>query len=75
MNGYDRKELTLTANVDCNVRIAVDFDLQSGFQVYGTLPVVAGKPTTFLFPDDFAAHWVRFVGDQAATITAQLDYQ
>ena len=75
MNGYDRKELTLTASVDCQVRIEVDFDLQSGFQAYRTLPVAAGKPTTFVFPDGFAAHWVRFVSDQAATLTAQLVYR
>ena len=75
MNGYDRKDLTLSADKDCNIKVLVDFDLQSGFHVYKTFPVKAGAPTTFTFPDGFAAHWVRFVSDKDVTATAWLEYR
>jgi hypothetical protein len=75
MNGYDRKELTLSADKDCKITVLVDFDLQSGFHAYKTFHLKAGAATTFTFPDGFAAHWVRFVSDKDVTATTWLEYR
>lgn len=48
---------------DCVITREVDFDLQSGFHRYRSLPLKAGVETSFTFPNGFAAHWVRAVAD------------
>ena len=75
MNGYDQKSLTLKANRNCTIHVEVDFDLQSGFHRYRSFELKANEELKSAFPTGFAAHWVRFVCDSDASVTAWLEYR
>ena len=75
MNGYDQKSLSLKADRNCTVHVEVDFDLQSGFHRYRSFELKANDELKSAFPSGFAAHWVRFVCDSDASVTAWLEYR
>lgn len=75
MNGYDKKTLTLKADSDCTISVEIDFDLLSGFYLYESHRLEAGQEFTHVFPSGFAAHWVRFVSNTDAMLTAWLTYE
>lgn len=75
MTGYDRKRLTLIADVDTTIAIEIDVDHQSGWHHYRRVELEAGKPSVHEFPTAFSAHWIRFTSSDDCTATAWLDYE
>ncbi len=74
MTGYDKKQLTLSADAQVAVTVEIDFDHQSGWHKYRTFKLQAGETISFDFPPGFSAHWIRFSSDRDCTATAQLIY-
>ncbi len=74
MTGYDRKSLMLLADQEATIRVEINVDHQSGWLPYETFVVKAGKTLTYTFPEDFSAHWIRFVADQDCVVTAWMEY-
>lgn len=74
MTGYDKKEITLTADKDVIFTIEVNTDL-SGWHLYKKIPVKAGRPVKHIFPDGYNAHWIRVVADKDCIATAWLKYE
>jgi len=75
MTGYDQKTLILESDKDCTITAEIDIDHWTGFHPYKTFSLKAGKKKTFQFPDEFAAHWIRFKTDKEIKATAQLIYE
>ena len=75
MNGFDRKELTLSADRDVTVTLAVDADGWDSWIPYASYRVSAGKPLRIDFPRAFGGYWVRLKSDCDATVTAQFAYE
>ena len=72
---YDQKSLSLTADKDATIRIEVDPTGNGDWMEYRTEQVKAGTPSTYQFPKEFQARWIRFVSDTDATVTAWLEYK
>ena len=75
MTGYDQKTLILESDKDCTITAEIDIDHWTGFHPYKTFSLKAGKKKTFQFPDEFAAHWIRFKSNKEIKSTAQLIYE
>lgn len=75
MTGYDRKTLLLTADKDVKIRAEVNVDHQSGWYLYKAFTLRAGKTEVFQFPEEYSAHWVRFMADVDCNATAWLVYE
>ncbi len=75
MTGYDHKRLTIELDCNADVTVEVNVDHQSGWHVYEVFPVEANKPFVHIFPDDYSAHWIRFVVSCDCKVTAWLEYQ
>ena len=75
MNGFDRKALTLSADRDVTVTLAVDADGWDSWIPYATYRVSVGKPLRVDFPRAFGGYWVRLKSDREATVTAQFAYE
>ncbi|MBO9620778.1 MAG: hypothetical protein J7539_17275 [Niabella sp.] len=74
MTGYDKKSVTLSADKDVDVTLEVDFDL-TGFHLYKTFSVKAGKKMQYTFPEGFNAHWVRAVASKNCKATVWFKYE
>ena len=74
MYGYDRKQLTLTANDPTTITVEVDFLADNSWSVYQTFQLTAGQTLNHLFPEGFHAHWVRLKSSAATTASAQFTY-
>lgn len=75
MTGYDKKTVALTADKDCTITVEVDIDHWTGFHAYRRFELKAGETTTHVFPEGFAAHWVRVTADHDVTATAWFTYE
>ena len=76
MLGYERKELTLSHGVGGPVTFTLEVDVAADnrWSEYARFTVAAGQTLTHLFPEGYAAHWVRLKSDTTAAVTAQFDY-
>jgi hypothetical protein len=77
MLGFDKKTLHLTQEGDrqAEFTIEVDFLGDGKFHPYQKITVAPRGYHAFVFPDGFAAHWVRVRAHQSGTATAQFIYQ
>ena len=75
MTGYDKKTLILESDKDCSITAEIDIDHWTGFHPFKTFDVKAGKKLSYVFPDGFAAHWIRFKSSVEVKASAQLIYQ
>ena len=67
--GFDKKVLHLKTDRPAEVRIQVDFLGNGSWEPYETLRVAGYK--YHVFPEGFAAHWVRLVPQQPCMATAE----
>ena len=76
MTGYENKELRLSHDRPEAVRFTVEIDfLANGtWHRYETLAVAPGQTARHVFPDGFAAHWVRVTADADCKATAWFRY-
>lgn len=76
MWGYRHKTLELSHQGETPVSVHVEVDvLANGTWVRcGTLHVAPGEKLIHVFPEGFAAHWVRLAADSDAVVTALFDY-
>ncbi len=76
MDGYDRKELSLSHSSAGNVTftVQVDFLADNTWSNYSTFTVAPGQTLNHVFPAGFHAHWVRVVSNTTTTATAQFTY-
>ena len=76
MRGYDTKRLEISHGAPNAVDFTVQVDLlgNNTWQNYQTLSVPPGTPITHVFPDGFAAYWVRLISSAATTASAQFTY-
>ncbi|MCK4999617.1 MAG: hypothetical protein KAS23_08780, partial [Anaerohalosphaera sp.] len=75
MTGYDKKTLELTADKDTMVTVEVDIDHQTGWHVYKSFKLKAGRTKTHVFPEGFSAHWIRVRADRDCRATAWFRYE
>jgi hypothetical protein len=76
MTGYDAKSIDLSDDATTDVQFTVEVDPDyTGWKIYQTFTVAAGKTLTHQFPAGFAAHWVRVRADRACRASAILHYQ
>ena len=75
LTGYDRKTLTLETTGATTVTAEVDLSGRGDWQIWKSYPLNAGAPLKEVFPDNFQAYWIRFCSSEAATVTAQLQYE
>jgi hypothetical protein len=77
MTGYDRKTLTLRNHSARPVTVTVEVDVTADgrYVQYARLQVPPDASLTHEFPEGYAAHWVRLISDEDATITATFVYQ
>lgn len=73
--GFDKKRLTLNSAASAEVRIEADFTGTGAWREFQVLPVKAGEPLEYKFPDAFGAYWLRLVSDTASTMTAVFIYE
>lgn len=76
MTGFDKKVIHLSHDSDKPVNFAIEVDfLGCGeWHTYETVVVSARGYEAHVFPDGFAAHWVRVIADADCEATAQLHY-
>lgn len=76
MTGFDKKVLHLTnaGNSETAVTIEVDFLGTETWHDYHTITVPPGGYTSFIFPEGYAAHWVRLRTSQSSVMTAMFVY-
>jgi hypothetical protein len=72
MTGFQRKMVHLKSDKLVNVGIEVDFLGDGSWEKYESMAISGYR--RHIFPEGFSAHWVRFVPDGAATLTAELFY-
>lgn len=77
MAGYGRKTLAISHDSDRPVEFAleVDFYASGQWHPYKRLTISPGAPTNYVFPDGYAAHWIRVVAAADCTATAQFRYE
>lgn len=74
MTGYDRKEMTVTADRETKISVEIDFD-HRGWHLYKIFEINASQPTiTHLFPEGYSAHWMRVKADKDCICSVQLVY-
>lgn len=74
MTGYDKKKVSITADKNVTITLEVDVDL-TGFHIFKTFQIVAGKTAEYIFPDGYSAHWVRAVADKDCKVTVSFKYE
>ena len=76
MAGYHHKMLELSHDAAQAVTftVEVDFLADGSWSEYKRFTVEPGKPLQHIFPDGYAAHWVRVRADRAANATATFTY-
>ena len=74
MTGYDKKTLTLSSNFKSNITVEIDITGVGDWQTWRTFDV-SETATTYEFPSDFQAYWLRVTSDKDITATAQLVYE
>ena len=76
MAGYDRKvmELSHAAPGPVTFTVEVDFLADGSWSEYGRFTVGVGETRRHVFPDGYAAHWVRVKADADTTATAWFTY-
>jgi hypothetical protein len=77
MAGYDRKSVALSHDAAGEVAftILVDVAADGTWLPYQTVRVPAGQTITHVFPDGYAAHWVRLEVDRPCKATATFRYE
>jgi len=77
MTGYDRKTLSLGHDSDEPVTMVVEVDVVADgrYLEYARFVVQPGARFTHVFPDGYAAHWVRLKADRDTTATAEFRYE
>jgi hypothetical protein len=77
MAGYDKKSVRLShdAGDPVTITIEVDFLADNTWQPCKKLSVAPGTTAAHVFPDGFAAHWVRLRADRDCRATAQFEYK
>lgn len=76
MTGYDRKRLKIGASTACNITAEVDLTGTGHWVTYQTFALEGAKQKiTHDFPREFQAYWIRFVSDEDASVTTELDYR
>lgn len=72
MNGFNKKVLHLSQQSTENVQFTLEIDKKGNnqWEVYKTIPVSANGYAYFVFPDDFAANWIRFKTDKNCIASA-----
>lgn len=75
MTGYDKKRLTLHSSAAATISAEIDMTGMGDWIVYKTFGVDANESSTYDFPTDFQAYWIRFISDEETRATAQLTYQ
>ena len=74
--GYDHKRLNLAHAGKETITFKIEADITGTGQwcEFASLPVPPNKTVSFLFPEAFAAYWLRVTASATTTATAQLDY-
>ena len=75
MNGFDRKTLTLAADVATTVTMEVDVTGWGVWVKEGVYALSAGKSVTTELPRALSGYWVRFTSACGAIMTVQLAYE
>jgi hypothetical protein len=77
MTNFGRKSVTLAHDSSQAVRFAIDVDFagDGSWHRYAIVETPAGKETLHMFPDGFAAHWVRVTADYSGKATAWFRYE
>lgn len=77
MTGYDRKTLTLSHSSEQAVTVTVEVDVTADgrYVEYARFAVEPNERFTHVFPDGYAAHWVRLTADRDTTATAEFRYE
>jgi len=75
MNGFDQKEVELSADRDGVIRLEVDIDGTGNWVSAGDFTLKAGQTVRHVFPTAFSAYWVRVSADADCTATAQFIYR
>jgi hypothetical protein len=77
MGGYGEKQLELAHDAASPVPVTIEVDPtgDGAWFEYATLAATAGAPTLHVFPDGFAAQWVRLRAAAACRITATFTYR
>ncbi len=75
MTGYDRKQVTLSADTATEITLEVDLDGTGLWVAYRSFTVPAGETVQHTFPAGFSAYWVRGVSsvDTRASVIFQYD--
>jgi hypothetical protein len=75
MTGYDRKQVTLSADTTTEITLEVDLDGTGLWVPYRSFTVPAGETVQHTFPDGFSAYWVRGVSsvDTQASVIFEYD--
>ncbi len=74
MAGYDKKKVSVTSDQAIKLTLEVDFD-HTGWSIYRTIDIPAGKTIEHVFPDGFSAHWIRAKADKNSTATVWFTYE
>jgi len=77
MTGYDRKTLSLShASAGLvTFEIQIDIDGCGHWKTYRSVVVPPGETFSHVFPEAFAAYWIRLIGSSDTTATAWLVYE
>ncbi|OIN60899.1 hypothetical protein [Arsenicibacter rosenii] len=74
---YDQRNLALSHNASEPVTFTLEADpVGTGvWMPYKTITVARGQTSTFTFPADFQARWIRLTSDKSCQATADLVYR
>lgn len=82
MTGYDKKTVTLAQQAapggvggTVNITLEVDFDHTGQWHKYQSFKIEPGQKVTHVFPEGFAAHWVRAIADKPCVATVSFVYE
>jgi len=77
MTGFDRKRLTLRHDGSQPVTVTAEVDVAADgkFVVYQRFVVPAGETFTYVFPEGYAAHWIRLTADRPCKASAVFYYE
>ncbi len=75
--GYDRKRVTFSHNAAKTVRFQLEIDISGtgNWVAFRSVDVPANQETEFLFPNGFAAYWIRLTADLDCEATAEFLYE
>lgn len=76
MTGFDKKNIHLINKGNEAIEFIVEVDVMGNeeWHQYKKIKVEAGGYTSYIFPDGYAAHWVRLKLNKQAEVTAQFVY-